>query len=1053
MRFSPALLVLLVPSVVAIPAATTTSANGLSSIISSVKSSESSSLSVLSTSSVASSTSAAPSQSSSSVSQSSVANSSLAAHSSTVASELSSISTSLAALTSSLANATQSLLSTTTTTSKSGAMANAQSKSYLARFTPKTGLVETLEGFGRDLLVSSEEFETFELPQLLAEFAHGLNELLLNKGQSHPSPSSVLEPLLGGRELGRSSGTKSPAALNGSISKMLAANKARSSWSNTREFLRHPKRQKLNDAPASESSSMDIDNMSKYSSARTSTVKINRDIQMRHDIVKNPEGPLGRTMLAMATEEDPPAGPGQGTGGIISPMLANALASPPTPTMQRHPGLQERFDNIEEHLRITWVPAPPEDVRLRLQSIEEHIMKLERKYPPWASLHFNQPNSITTEQAQSIAHKIIIPSHLTISDDQSHLKISRPASLDPLTDSKPPTKGRKSTLLRAVMDKAEVARALGEGSRSSWVSWPAPPRGITSSISDQYMNAKTPLQHLRSLLPQTSIIMSWLHDLKNKVEHKIQENVQEVLHQNEGHSQAAADQPQQSQAQPDSQNQVWRLSEHDVYRYRKQYGLNLGSWFTLERWIAESVFEGVSGSSELDVVEKAGNAKERLERHWDEWMREEDWVWIKERGFNTVRIPIGYYHCSGLDRGLLDGTQYARYADTYSDAWRRIVDAIDTARNHSIGVLIDLHAAPGAQNKWDHSGTPSGQVHFWEGSNPEATSRVLQALAVALNDKKNVVGLNLMNEPDNSNSLQGWYESTITSVRGAISERAGDGPPASQFPIYISDAWDGNWYSKIVGKREDFVVLDHHYYRCFTPQDKKQSGEQLAEDTKRNKKEELRRWHIAAHGNFIIGEWSAGLDPQGMPHGANAGEQDRQRRVFVKAQREVYDEMCAGQFFWTYKKGQGWDAGWSARNAAQAAILPEWVAGPRGEFNDANDDEREDLLRQASERHLNYWAQHNCSYHEMWRFEEGWRQGWEDSGLYVRCGKSELGYKHRWMMHRTKEHEAAKGGSKNLWEYSHGFEQGFDNGWARRIPERDDCRLMSPGESFAPGPQ
>lgn len=52
------------------------------------------------------------------------------------------------------------------------------------------------------------------------------------------------------------------------------------------------------------------------------------------------------------------------------------------------------------------------------------------------------------------------------------------------------------------------------------------------------------------------------------------------------------------------------------------------------------MFEGFSGSSELDVVEKADNAKERLERHWDEWMTDEDWSWIESRGFNTVRIPV-----------------------------------------------------------------------------------------------------------------------------------------------------------------------------------------------------------------------------------------------------------------------------------------------------------------------------------------------------------------------------------------------------------------------------
>lgn len=261
--------------------------------------------------------------------------------------------------------------------------------------------------------------------------------------------------------------------------------------------------------------------------------------------------------------------------------------------------------------------------------------------------------------------------------------------------------------------------------------------------------------------------------------------------------------------------------------------------------------------------------------------------------------------------------------------------------------LVDFHAAPGAQNKYDHSGTPSNQCHFWEANNPEATVRVLQAVALGIHNKVNIVGLSLMNEPDNTDQLQGWYESTIVGVRGALSSRAGDGPPPSDFPIFIDDARDPNWYSQFVGKRDDFVVMDRHIYRCFTPHDEKLSGEQQAANIRGPTQDELKKLHVNAHGNIIIGEWSAALSPKGMPHGANAGEQDRQRRVFVKAQREVFNENCAGQFFWTYKKERGWDAGWSSRDASTAAILPEWVGGPRGPFNRVDDEERESLLKKA----------------------------------------------------------------------------------------------------------
>lgn len=91
-------------------------------------------------------------------------------------------------------------------------------------------------------------------------------------------------------------------------------------------------------------------------------------------------------------------------------------------------------------------------------------------------------------------------------------------------------------------------------------------------------------------------------------------------------------------------------------------------------------------------------------------------------------------------------------------------------------------------------------------------------------------------------------------------------------------------------------------------------------------------------------------------------------------------------------------------------------------------------LLSVTEKHLKYWAEHGRDFHEIWRFEEGFRKGWEDAALFVRCGKSELGFRHRWMQHRSKEHEAEKGTSDNIWEYVTGFEQGYDGGYALLRP-------------------
>lgn len=261
----------------------------------------------------------------------------------------------------------------------------------------------------------------------------------------------------------------------------------------------------------------------------------------------------------------------------------------------------------------------------------------------------------------------------------------------------------------------------------------------------------------------------------------------------------------------------------------------------------------------------------------------------------------------------------------------------------------DLHAAPGAQNNYDHSGTPKNQRHFWEGANAETTIRVLSTLARAVHHVPNVIGLSLMNEPDNSDRLQGWYEAAIQRIREAL-------PPASDFPLYIDDARDPNWYSQWVGKRDDFVVMDRHIYRCFTPQDTQKSGDQHAEGIRHGTKGELERFAKQAKGQVIIGEYSAGLAPSstGADRGADAGEQDRQRRVFVQAEREVFIATVGGQFFWTYKKETGWDAGWDVRNAMRAAIVPEWLGGHRrpNEFRELVDDIREHALGLALSEYL-----------------------------------------------------------------------------------------------------
>lgn len=273
---------------------------------------------------------------------------------------------------------------------------------------------------------------------------------------------------------------------------------------------------------------------------------------------------------------------------------------------------------------------------------------------------------------------------------------------------------------------------------------------------------------------------------------KIQSKIEKVLESNVGGNLPPSDVP--PLAQPPSSRQI--------YRFRKQRGVNIGSWFTLENWLTPSLFQHAAEpkASEMDVLRGLGpqGAKTILENHWAHFIDSGDWNWLVEHGINTVRIPVSYYHflpghSEPEVRQLMRGTEYEAFADVYVNAWKYVVSNIQAAHEHEIGVLIDLHAAPGAQNTDSHSGLSGGKAGLWDSKeHQKRTVQILVAMAKEIAKYDNVVGLELLNEPKNNNRLMSWYDEAIGAIRSSL------GSQAQELPIYISDAWDTNWYCRCI---------------------------------------------------------------------------------------------------------------------------------------------------------------------------------------------------------------------------------------------------------------
>ena len=282
--------------------------------------------------------------------------------------------------------------------------------------------------------------------------------------------------------------------------------------------------------------------------------------------------------------------------------------------------------------------------------------------------------------------------------------------------------------------------------------------------------------------------------------------------------------------------------------------------------------------------------------------------------------------------------------------------------------LTDLHAAPGKQNRDAHSGTSLNDVRFFTKQNMAHTTHVLSVLLTQLNSfcraqlppLHNVVGIELINEPQANGALEKWYLETAHALR-KLDPRV---------PLYFGDAWQTDQYATFIEVNSNslaFMVLDHHLYRCFTQQD---ASTTVAQHT-----QNLRDPHAStpqlfarvaqkldgAGGALVIGEWSGALNPGSMQNVTNEIEM---RRDYIAAQVALYEKYCAGYYFWTYKKEHAGDKGWSFRDAVSAGVFPPYVGirpdlirnAKSGDSDGSSNSERAKRRYEAKEKALSEYS-------------------------------------------------------------------------------------------------
>jgi hypothetical protein len=227
-------------------------------------------------------------------------------------------------------------------------------------------------------------------------------------------------------------------------------------------------------------------------------------------------------------------------------------------------------------------------------------------------------------------------------------------------------------------------------------------------------------------------------------------------------------------------------------------GVNLGGWMLIEdymiglpwtEWKIREQFRRVLGDAAADAFFGA----------WAEsYVTEADVAFLARQGFTYVRLPFNYRQFE---------------SDLTPGKWReegfRLLDrAISLCRAHGLWVLLDLHAAAGAQARDQNAGSAYGETYFWQQrAFMDRTTALWVEIARRYRDDPAVLGYNLLGEPvtDDVARLNEFYLGAIRAIRAV--------DPSHLIVL------DSNRWAKDVRSLQDRLFEDpqvvpalHHYY-------------------------------------------------------------------------------------------------------------------------------------------------------------------------------------------------------------------------------------------------
>jgi glucan 1,3-beta-glucosidase len=243
--------------------------------------------------------------------------------------------------------------------------------------------------------------------------------------------------------------------------------------------------------------------------------------------------------------------------------------------------------------------------------------------------------------------------------------------------------------------------------------------------------------------------------------------------------------------------------------------VNIGGWLNLEPFITPALYEpfnlqAVDEWTLSTLLQAANGNLDVIANHYATFITEEDFAQIAAAGLNWVRIPLPFWAIE----------VYPNEPFLAKTSWTYFLKAIEWARKYGLRINLDLHAVPGSQNGWNHSGK-LGDINFLNGvmgvANAQRTLDYIRILAefISQPEYRNVVPFfGILNEPIGTtigeDAMKSFYAQAYDIIRTAGGSGQGNGPVISIYEAYFTLA---EWVGYLPGA--DRLALDGHPYLVF----------------------------------------------------------------------------------------------------------------------------------------------------------------------------------------------------------------------------------------------